>query len=78
MEIKPTYVTFEQAKLLKEKGFDEECNRFYTKPNSKLFGIDEHGRTYGPIKNKPNVLWIVGNVVALNEKMYLKHLNNGK
>jgi hypothetical protein len=25
MEIKPEYVTFEQAKLLKEKGFDEEC-----------------------------------------------------
>jgi hypothetical protein len=25
MEIKPTYVTFEQTKSLKEKGFDEEC-----------------------------------------------------
>jgi hypothetical protein len=25
MEIKPTYVTFEQAKWLKEKGFDVEC-----------------------------------------------------
>lgn len=24
-EIKPTYVTFEQAKWLKEKGFDEYC-----------------------------------------------------
>jgi hypothetical protein len=29
MEIKPTYVTFEQAKWLKEKGFDEECKFYY-------------------------------------------------
>jgi hypothetical protein len=29
MEIKPTYVTFEQAKLLKEKGFDVECIYHY-------------------------------------------------
>jgi hypothetical protein len=29
MEIKPTYVTWEQAKLLKEKGFDEECKFYY-------------------------------------------------
>jgi hypothetical protein len=29
MEIKPTYVTFEQAKLLKEKGFDEPCNAYF-------------------------------------------------
>ena len=27
MEIKPTHVTFEQAKLLKEKGFNIPCNR---------------------------------------------------
>jgi hypothetical protein len=29
--IQPTYVTFEQAKKLKEKKFDVECNRFYNK-----------------------------------------------
>lgn len=29
MEIKPTYVTFEQAKLLKEKGFDIKCKKYY-------------------------------------------------
>lgn len=28
-EIKPAYVTFEQAKWLKEKGFDEECSHSY-------------------------------------------------
>lgn len=27
--MKPHYVTFEQAKLFKELGFDEPCNRFY-------------------------------------------------
>ena len=29
MEIKPTYVTFEQAKLLKEKGFNVNCLNAY-------------------------------------------------
>jgi hypothetical protein len=29
MEIKPTYITFEQAKLLKEKGFDVDCTHAY-------------------------------------------------
>jgi hypothetical protein len=28
-DIKPTYVTFEQAKWLKEKGFDEQCLTIY-------------------------------------------------
>jgi len=27
--MEPTYVTFEQAKWLKEKGFDEECKNVY-------------------------------------------------
>jgi len=33
MEIKPTYVTFEQAKLLKEKGFDEITKATYQYQN---------------------------------------------
>ena len=69
-KIKPTYVTFEQAKWLKEKGFNEECIMFYTQPNSKMFGIDEHGRYYS-IKNKPKTLWIMGNVATLNIKNVL-------
>ena len=28
-EIKPTYITFEQAKWLKEKGFDEPCTALF-------------------------------------------------
>jgi hypothetical protein len=27
--MEPTYVTFDQAKLLKEKGFDESCKHYY-------------------------------------------------
>lgn len=30
MEIKSTYVSFEQAKLLKEKSFNEKCFNYYT------------------------------------------------
>ncbi len=50
MEIKPTYVTFEQAKLLKEKGFDEACANAYfcytnsicelLYPNPEIFGYN--------------------------------------
>lgn len=29
MEIRPTYTTFEQAKWLKEKGFNEKCKSYY-------------------------------------------------
>ncbi len=64
-EIKPTYVTFEQAKWLKEKGFDIQCLRFYTKPNSKMFGIDEHYRNY-PIKNISKKLYTIGEHAVLN------------
>jgi len=30
MKIEPTYVTFEQAKLLKGKGFDVKCKLYYS------------------------------------------------
>ena len=33
-----TYVTWEQAKLLKEKGFDEYCKNSYFKSGNFLFG----------------------------------------
>jgi len=36
MEIKPTYVSFEQAKLLKEKGFNEKCVQGYNKSEKYL------------------------------------------
>lgn len=31
--IQPTYITFEQSKLLKEKGFNEHCTSYYTENN---------------------------------------------
>lgn len=34
MEIKPAYVTFEQAKLLKELGFDEPCFAYWQSESS--------------------------------------------
>ena len=63
-------VDFTTAKLLKEKGFDGQCLNFYTKPNSKMFGIDEHYRNY-PIKNTPKKLYTVGEHAVLNiENVY--------
>lgn len=66
-----TQVSFKIAKLLKEKGFDLECFYFYTKPNSKMFGIDEHGGIY-PIKNTAKKLYKCGKEAVLNiENVYL-------
>ena len=63
-------VDFTTAKLLKEKGYDGQCLNFYTKPNSKMFGIDEHYRNY-PIKNTPKKLYTVGKHAVLNiENVY--------
>ena len=60
-------ITFKTAKLAKEKGFDieESCVAFYTKPRSKMFGIDEHGRYYN-IKNTPRKLYYIGKSAAFN------------
>lgn len=65
-----TQISFEIAKLLKEKGFDKETLHFYTKPRSKMFGIDEHYRNY-PIKNISKKLYKVGEYLVLNtENLY--------
>ena len=54
-----TPVKFELAKLLKEKGFNDQTLHFYTKPKSKMFGIDEHNRYYN-IVNTPKKLYTCG------------------
>ena len=62
-----THVSFETAKLLKKKGFDNQCLNFYTNPKCKMFGIDEHDRYY-PIKNKTKTLWVSGDAATLDSK----------
>lgn len=67
--MKEDLITYDTAKLAKEKGFDLEssCRSFYTKPRSKMFGVDEHGRTY-PMKNTSKKLYFMGDHAALNYK----------
>jgi hypothetical protein len=61
------FVPYNQALKLKELGFDEPCfDRFYTKPQSKMFGVDEKGRHY-PIKNTSKKLYIMGEDFVLND-----------
>lgn len=60
-------INFKTAKLAKEKGFDIETLHFYTKPRAKMFGIDEHGRSY-PIKNTSKKLYTCGEESVLNIK----------
>jgi hypothetical protein len=45
MEIKPTYITFEQAKLLKEKGFDLKVYNVYfpiNEPDKSLYEFTQN------------------------------------
>jgi hypothetical protein len=67
-------ISFKLAKLAKEKGLLEDFEgvlNFYTKPKSKMFGIDEHSRYY-PIINTPQKLYTTGEHAALNiESVYL-------
>lgn len=42
MEIKPTYITFEQAKLLKEKNFNLEIKSYYRSTGSGVFETKEY------------------------------------
>ena len=61
------FVPYEQALALKELGFDEPCfGNFYTKPNCKMFGVDEKGRHY-TIKNTPKKLYTLGEHFVLND-----------
>ena len=61
------FIPYEQALALKELRFDEPCfNRFYTKPQSKIFGVDEKGRHY-PIKNTSKKLYTMGEHFVLND-----------
>lgn len=62
--MKDVIVSFNVAKLAKEKGFNEETLHFYTKPNSKIFGIDEKNRNY-LIKNIPKKLYTFGEHTVL-------------
>lgn len=64
--IEEPIVSFEVAKLLKEKGFKIHTNYFYTKPNTKMFGIDEHGRIYN-IKNTPKKLYTFGHYCSTKD-----------
>lgn len=60
-------VTYETSNLAKENGFDLETLHFYTKPNSNMFGLDEHSNPYA-IKRKHKKLYKCGKHATLNKK----------
>lgn len=68
--MKEQIISFELAKLAKDKGFDVESLYFYTKPNSKMYAIDEEIRAY-EIKNTARKLYECGKHAALNRESVL-------
>ena len=68
--MKEQIINFELAKLAKDKGFDVESLYFYTKPNSKMYAIDEKNRAY-KIKNTARELYECGKHAALNRESVL-------
>lgn len=67
--IQDNFLPYEESRELKNLGFDEKelILKFYTKPNSKMISIDEHGRYY-PIKNTSKKLYNIGEYFALKEE----------
>jgi hypothetical protein len=66
-DLQKEFIPYELALRMKSLGFDEPCfNKFYTKPNSKMFGIDDKGRHY-PIKNTAKKLYTIGEHFVLKD-----------
>ena len=51
-----TYVNFETAKLLKEKGFDINCGGYTV--NGKMTGIGDSGKQYSAPTIAETVMWL--------------------
>jgi hypothetical protein len=61
------FIPYDLALEMKQLDFDEPCfGNFYTKPNCKMFGVDEKGRHY-TIKNTPKKLYTLGEHFVLND-----------
>jgi len=84
MNIQPTYVTFEQAKLLKEKGFDGRCNSVYTTDGNILLGVNVNllDRIYAPEHYQvvewlrvEKGIWIVINIGSSRTGYYATYTN---
>lgn len=75
MKIKPIYVTFKQAKLLKKKGFDEECLYHYKKDGTRhLFITDDEYESQAPEH------WQVVEWLSVNHGIWIsvkKNYDNG-
>ena len=66
-EIKPTYITFEQAKWLKEKGFDEECLYYFKKDGThSLIVSDDDYECQRPEQ------WLVVEWLRLNHSIWVE------
>jgi hypothetical protein len=70
MNIQPTHVTFKQAKLLKEKGFDGKCNSVYTTDGNILLGVNVNllDRIYAPEQ------WQVVEWLRVNHSIHIEVL----
>jgi oligoribonuclease NrnB/cAMP/cGMP phosphodiesterase (DHH superfamily) len=75
-------VSFELAKLLKEKGFDEPCPNLYYQPErckkptigDVVMWLYEKYHTFISVVNEPNVhkfKWIITNLALLGYKRYI-------
>ena len=71
--IKPTYVTFEQAKLLKEKGFDLRIKQCYVSKETILFLYDENNTLGWCNRNLPKNEYSAPEQWQVVEWLRIKH-----
>ena len=75
MEIKPTYVTFEQAKLLKEKGFNVKVKPFYNGLQNNEFVISDIIQTNNNLPKwyPAPEQWVVVEWLRLNHDIHITY-----
>lgn len=80
MEIKQTYVTFQQAKLLREKGFDEPCDSIF-KEDGEFQSYKRYGDIRTHFKSNESInpkTWHRGDTLAPEQWQVIEWLEESK
>ena len=76
--IKEAYVSFEAAKLLKEKGFNEATNRHYNAKYDEIRTVSDTFMTYWNNEEHMKVLMMEGALAIPTHQMAMKWLREEK
>ena len=73
MEIKPTYVTFEQAKLLKKKGFNMSYRKYYNEDSTEILHTSKYSILNKSYRIKAPEQWQVVEWLRINHGIHITY-----